>query len=778
MKRKARRALSRLPYALLGLVFALTGCRDSGRSSITEKPELFKTYPYGDPDPVPIFVRPGDADEHARLYPYFAFNGFSKTAVEKAWTVVRLENPYLSVGVLPQVGGKVWGAFDVSDGRPFLYTNRVMKFREVGLRGPWTSGGIELNFGIMGHTPSTASPVDYVLLPNEDGGVSCVVGNLDLPSRTFWSVEVNLPRDAAFFRTRSRWFNPTPFRQSYYCWMTAALPAADDLEFLAPGRFWIEHDYGRPLDTWPVDAQGRDLSKYRHNAFSPSKSYFTLGELADASGAYSRASDRGFGHWARYDDMPGRKIWIWDLSRAGAIWENLLTDADGQYVEPQYGRLLNQSDHDFLTPGRTDRWSELWFPYGRLGGPMVKASPWAVLTAERTADHLKMGVYALRAIDDDLTVTSGASEIFRTRVAIKPSAVFRTSVAMPDGRSAYGVRLGANKLVYASDPAGDDLSRPFAFRPDDESTTEGLFLAADRCHKERRYNEALEKYIACAARDPRHVRALTRAAEIYVRRGQEERAIALARKALESAMYDPDANSVFAVASRRLGRLVDAKEALGWAARSLEQRSNAYTLMAEIALLEGDAGLAIEYAGRAIGADGDNLNARDVLATSLRLLNDPGRASDVLKRILRTDPLHHLARFERYLIDPTPASLRDFQSMIRGEFPGEIYQELAHYYIRLGLADEAVALLSLSPESPTVSARLAYLTRVSSPAVSASHLEKALALSPRLVFPFREEDIPVFAWAIRERPSDWKPKYYLALILWSKGRLDEASELL
>jgi tetratricopeptide (TPR) repeat protein len=476
--------------------------------------------------------------------------------------------------------------------------------------------------------------------------------------------------------------------------------------------------------------------------------------------------------------MPGRKIWIWDLSRAGAIWEGLLTDADGQYTEPQYGRLFNQSDHDFLTPGRTDRWSELWFPYSRLGGPMVKASPWAALNAEPRGEALRIALYALQAIDDDLTVTAGGSEIFRTRVELDPSGVFETSVAMPSGDRPFEVRLGADKLVYTSDPTADDLSRPFGFRLDDESTTEGAYLAADRLHKERRYGEALDKYLACIARDPRHVRALARAAELYARRGQYDKALAQARTALENAMYDPDANYIFGVISRRLGRLADAKEALGWAARSLEHRSNAYGLMAEIAIQERAPERALEYAGRAIESDGDNLNAFDVLATTLRLLNERERAADVLERILKADPLHHLARFERFLLGPDPGRLKAFQSLIQNEFPQETYQELAHYYIRLGLVDDAVRLLELCPASPAAGIWLAYLTRSADPAESAAHLEKALAITPWLVFPFREEDIPAFEWAAGERPGDWTPKYYLALILWSKGRMDEAGALL
>jgi len=151
-----------IPALVLLLAAALPACRgqagSSGAATIAESRQVFKTYPYGDPDPVPIFARSTMWGDGARLYPYSFFNKFSPTGQDQEWSVVRLENPYISVAVLPQVGGKVWGAKDKTTSRDFLYTNHVMKFREIALRGPWTSGGIEFNFGIVGHSPATASP--------------------------------------------------------------------------------------------------------------------------------------------------------------------------------------------------------------------------------------------------------------------------------------------------------------------------------------------------------------------------------------------------------------------------------------------------------------------------------------------------------------------------------------------------------------------------------------------------------------------------------------------
>ena len=127
---------------LLGLMFLSWGCQQSPQASIQETRESIKTYSYSEPDPVPILTRSSLWGRGAQLYPYSFIDEYSQEAVEKEWTVVRMENPFIEVSVLPEVGGKIWGASEKSTGKEFIYTNHVLKFREIALRGPWTSGGI------------------------------------------------------------------------------------------------------------------------------------------------------------------------------------------------------------------------------------------------------------------------------------------------------------------------------------------------------------------------------------------------------------------------------------------------------------------------------------------------------------------------------------------------------------------------------------------------------------------------------------------------------------
>jgi hypothetical protein len=169
----------------------------SGQNAlIREEIKSIVTYPYSDPNPIPSVALNGMITP---FYPYFMFDGYSNQWLHKDWKVITLENEYIKLFVLPGVGGKVWGAIEKSTGREFIYLNHVLKFRAIGIRGPWTSGGIEHNFGLdLGHVPWTSSAVDYIIRENPDGSVSCIVGGLDLASRTQWRVNIRLPKDKAF----------------------------------------------------------------------------------------------------------------------------------------------------------------------------------------------------------------------------------------------------------------------------------------------------------------------------------------------------------------------------------------------------------------------------------------------------------------------------------------------------------------------------------------------------------------------------------------------------
>ncbi|MFQ5628831.1 MAG: DUF5107 domain-containing protein [bacterium] len=761
--------LTRQSFTVFIAILLFTTPLHPQQSSISEETRAIKTYPFSDPDPVAILAR------RPNIYPYFAFDGYSSTGKEQQWQVVTLENDYIKVYVLPEVGGKVFGAIEKSTGNEFIYMNDALKFRRIALRGPWTSGGIEFNFGIIGHTPTTATPVDYLLRENQDGSVTCFVGAMDLASRTRWSVAITLPPDKAYFETRALWYNPTPFDQSYYSWITAALSARDDLHYFYPGHFVVPHSQDIANKPWPVDADGRDLSWYKHNDLGGSKSHFIFGEYENFFGGYWHEREFGSSHWALYDDMPGQKMWIWSLHRDGGIWEDLLTDGKGQYSEPQAGRLFSQVDHEFFQPYRGDAWREIWFPIKQIGG-LTKATPEAAVNIVQRGDSLKIGVNALQKIDDDLLAQIGGNTLFRERLRLMPMAVYQDTVLLPDLAGDVQIKIG-KQIYYTGDSTKNDVQRPIQYSPVGESTAHGLFLAGEFHEKQREYEKAIQKYRVCLQQDKNHIWAMARLALLHARRGEYAQGLNYAKQALGIQMYDPEANYAYGVLARRLGMLTDAKETLGWAARSMAHRSNAYCQLAEIHALESNYELACEYAQRALDFNKYNLNAYEILAISLRKQNKMQQAESLLNDLLKLDPLNHLARFELFLLSTTPKRLSAFKSMIRNELPHESYLEMAIRYTQLGQTGEAISLLTHSLSHPIAFIWLAYLHRSSDSLKSRVYLQKALAQSPKLVFPFREETIPVLQWAIEKQTDAWQPKYYLGLIYWHKGRTQEALRL-
>jgi Tfp pilus assembly protein PilF len=753
----------------LSLLSILALCLSGHATDVREEKQTIKTYPFSGPNPIAVRARGGVMQ---KIYPYYSFDDLAYEGAPQIWNVIHLENPYIDAFVLPATGGKLIGAVEKSTQKDFIYFNHVEKFRSIAMRGPWTSGGIEANVGLIGHAPSTASPVDYLIRKNPDGSVSCIVGTMDLPSRTEWRVEYRIPADKAYVEARSLWYNPQPFNQSYYVWMNVAQKLRDDLEFALPGDKYITHNYAVPSAPWPITGDGRNMALNRNRKDADDDSLFVHGKLQDFSGGYWHDWQFGYGHWARHEEVPGQKLFLWSMSRAGAIWQDLLTDSDGPYLEAQTGRLLDQSDHEFFAPGSTDHWRELYFPYKKIG-PMVKATPYGALNVRNQGDSLTVSFCALQSLAEDLTVSAEGKTVAHDRIVLKPMEVYQKTFAVSVPSGQLHVNVG-DKLSYTDDPNADLLSRPFHFHNADESSVEGLYQSAEREEKERNYQSALRKYQSVVEREPLHVAALTRLAELYCRRAQYDQALDYARRALDIAMYDADANYIYGIIAARRGDLADAKETLGWAARSMKYRSAAYGDLGGIYLQESKLDLAEDYLHQSLSYDAYNIRSYQLLATALRLHKQPDQARETLSRILDIDPLNHLARFEQYLLDPSPEALANFKSLIRSEFPHETYLEIAAYYANLKLDDDALKVLEAAPEQATVRYWQAYLLRNESPERSRKVLERAAALSPYLVFPFREESIPVFQWAATERPNDWKPKYYLGLIYWGMRRDEDA----
>ncbi len=738
-----------------------------GRATVREYRRTFTTYPFSDPNPIPVV---------GRIYPYFRFDGFTDKSVEREWTVVELENKYLRVMILPEIGGKIWTAIEKKTGKPFIYFNQVVKFRDIAMRGPWTSGGIEANYGIMGHTPTVATPVDYKTQQNPDGSVTCVIGALDLLTRTPWRLTISLPADAAYFSTSSYWYNASSLEQPYYSWMNAGLKASGKLEFVYPGTHYLGH--GGEYSSWPTNAEnGRNIAWYDRNDFGGYKSYHVFGTYTDFFGAYWHADDLGVVRWSPRDEKAGKKIWIWGLSRQGMIWEQLLTDHDGQYVEVQSGRLFNQTNeastftpfkHRGFAPHTADRWTEYWFPVRGTNG-FVAASPLGALNVTRVGGRLALAFSPAQQTDDTIAVYDGDQRVYSRRVVAAPLEVFVDTLPSAPDSTRLTVTVGGHRLEYRADPSADRLSRPLESAPKfDWTTPYGLYLQGKEDLRQRDYDGAKAWLDKSIARDSNYVPALADRAMVAYRRMEYPLALDLARRALSIDTYDGAANYYFGLISRRMGHRADARDGLEVAALSAEYRGAAWTELTKLYMSDGDLDRAGYYAAKARTIEADNLDALQIEAVIARINGDRSTASRMLDRIESLDPLSHFVSAERGQSSP---------ALLRGELPEQTVLELAAWYRDLGRLSEADSALLLAGEQAEALYWRSFLrTRLGKPDAAAL-LQRANLASPRLVFPFRLETVEVLRWATQQT-SYWRPKYYLGLALWHLGNGREARELL
>ena len=743
------------------------------KATITEKMVSMKTYMFSDPSPVP---------EINKSYPYNRFDGFTNQAITKEWKMVVMENDYVKVYITPEIGGKIWGAIEKSTGGEFLYYNDVVKFRDVALRGPWTSGGLEYNFGIMSHVSTCSTPQDYVIRENEDGSVSCVIGALDMHTRTRWNVEVKLEPDKAFVETIASWFNTQSVPLTYYHYMNAAAKTEGNLEFIYPGSHYIGH--GGEVGGWPFD-QGREISFYENNNFGGYKSYHVLNAYTDFMGGYWHDDDFGFGHLCDYDERPGKKLWIWGLSPQGMIWVDLLTDTKGQYIEFQSGKLFNQAmtqssytpfKHREFIPHDSDVMREIWFPIKGTGG-MVTASRYGVLNVIRREDKVEVRLSALQDLNQNLVIKTDDRIILDKNLKIKPLELYTTQIDIRKGIE-FTIELGDHLLDYQSGKDNRIVNRPLEGNPDfNWNSAIGLYTKGLELEKQQSYIEgnayslAHDFYLKSLEKDPAFAPALNRLGLSYYRRMDYRNALEPIIRSPAIDTYDPEANYYYGLINIRLHRIDEAKTGFSIASQSTGYRSASYTELARLFLREKQLEKAADYARKALIYNQNNVVAMEILAVISRLRGNDSESEKVLADLEKLDRTNPFVAYER--IRHGQADISILNNLITNELPHETYLELAIKYFHFGMPEESITILKAAPENPTVFFWLAFLYKGNQD----SWLGKGLGKSPDLVFPYREETLMVLEHFI-EKNNHWKLKYYASLIYWKKGLEDQAIDMM
>ena len=219
---------------------------------IKRKKIVIPTYPVGEPEPLPLFFekRPYQGAS-GKVYPIPYVPTLSDEKKDVAYDGYVLENEYIRVELLPELGGKIHSALDKTNGYDFVYHNRVIKPAMVGLAGPWVSGGIEFNWP-QHHRPTTFMPV-HSCCARSEGRRAVFMGEVDYFHRMKGMLALSLEDGCSCIRADVTVYNATPVAHPFMWWANMAVQVNDDYKIVFPPDVEYVNDHERrAVLSWPV----------------------------------------------------------------------------------------------------------------------------------------------------------------------------------------------------------------------------------------------------------------------------------------------------------------------------------------------------------------------------------------------------------------------------------------------------------------------------------------------------------------------------------------------
>ena len=780
------------------LILSFLRAAEASEVRMWEEDIVIPTYRVGPPEPNPMFYLGRESQgAEGRIYPYPMYDDLTGEKVEKTYRIVYLENEYVRIGILPEIGGRLFEAIDKTNDYPFFYRQHVIKAVLISIIGAWISGGIEWNIPHH-HRATTFLPVQYRLEEHADGSRTVWVGELEIRHRMRWAVGYTLRPGTSYLKTALRILNRTPVAHTMLCFANAAVHANNDYQvFYPPSTQHVTFHSKRFFTTWPIAttrygwsdySDGVDVSWYKN--LENSTSMFAWNYEDDFIAGYDHGKQAGTMSVANHHIIPGKKLWTWGHGPGGQAWDRILTDEDGPYIELMVGAYSdNQPDYSWLQPYEVRSFSHYWYPFRDIGG-VKEANLDAAMNLEVTeGGSARVGFYTTAAHSAaTVLLEAGKKVLLREKVATGPGQPYVKEVALPAGVDEYDLRTslsvdGRELVAYAPvrlepEPMPESVEEPPP--PEEIETIEELYLTGLRI--EQFHDPDLEPgpyWEEGLRRDPGDARINTALGIGHLKRGQFAEAEQRFRKALArlAANYTRPKNGepyyYLGVALKAQGRNDAAFDAFYKATWSAAWRAAGYYSLAEIASMRGEVPAALDLADRALEANGLNIRALNLKAALLRHAGRPKEALEVLKTAVdRADPLDVRTLAERWLATGSRKAGRALSVALREHPTAGL--ETAAEYANAGLWQDGTAMLEQMVKavpdraavSPMVYYYLAYFAEQLGKGQKASdYYGLAAKMPPDYVFPFQSEAIAVLRRAMEANPTDARAPYYLGNLL-------------
>jgi tetratricopeptide (TPR) repeat protein len=758
---------------------------------------VIPTYLAGAPEPNPMFFF-GRQSQGAQgpVYPYPMYDTLTGKKVDNTYTAVYLENEYLRIGVLPEIGGRIFEGVDKTDNYNFIYRQHVIKPALIGLIGAWISGGLEWNIPHH-HRASTFIPVQYKTEENPDGSKTIWVGELEVRQRMRWAVGYTLRPGKSYLEAAVRIVNRTPEVNTMLCFANLAVHADNDYQVIFPPstQYGVFHAK-REFTAWPISTtryagadftKGVDISWYKNH--QSANSVFAWNYRDDFFAGYDHGKEAGTMSVADHNIVPGKKFWTWGNGPSGRTWDKTLTDDDGPYIELMVGAYSdNQPDYTWLQPYETRSFTMNWYPFRDIGG-VKKANLDAAVNLEVSGGSAKVGFYTTSAhTAAQVRLQAGGKTLLQETVAINPAKPYVKKIALPAG-------IDEHDLVASISDQGKELVsyRPIRLTPEpmpkavtppappqEVKTTEELYLTGLRAQQ---FHDPIVDPLAyweeALRRDSGDTRVNTALGITAFRQARYADAGKYLRTALDrltdryTTPKDAEATYYLGATLKAEGKFDDAYTNFYKATWSQAWKAASYYSLAELAASRGNMAAALDFVNRSIDSNALNTRAQNLKAAVLRHLGRPKEAIEALSAAHRADPLDVRSMAENWLASKSPEAARTLASTMN--LHPATAQETAAEYLNAGLwQDGADVLLQITAAAPDKSKihpmayyYLGYFAdKLGQPAKAAEYDKLAMSMPPDYVFPFQNEAIDVLRAAMKANPRDARAPYYLGNVLY------------
>lgn len=770
------------------------------------------TYPTGLPEKNPMFLEKRVYQGSSGVvYPYAVIEKIEDYKVAKTYRAVFLENDYIKIMILPELGGRIQMAYDKVKQRHFIYFNQVIKPALVGLTGPWISGGIEFNWP-QHHRPSTFEPVDCTITENEDGSKTVWVNEVERMFRTKGMAGFTVYPGKAYIEIKGKLYNRTPFPQTFLWWANPAVKVNDHYQSVFPPDVHAVFDHGkRDVSSFPIAkgiyykvdyAPGTDISRYK-NIPVPT-SYMAVSSKYNFMGGYEHDSKGGLLHVADHHIAPGKKQWTWGNGEFGRTWDENLTDEDGPYIELMTGVYTdNQPDFSWIQPYEEKTFVQYFMPYREVG--MVKNATKEAAVNLEIHDNTAEIILYVTAVYEKIKVelVKGEAVLFTETVSSSPHDPYLKKVTLAGDIAPEDIQLLVTNLAtgkelvsyrkekYVDQPVPQPAQA--AKRPADVENNEQLFLTGQHLEQYRHATyKPTDYYEEALRRDSKDARNNNAMGLWFLRRGSFAKAEPFFRKAIETITqrnpnpYDGEAYYNLGWSLLMQNKKEEAYDAFYKSTWNDAWQHPGYLNLARIATMNKAYEAALEFIDKSLVKNYHSHTARHARAFILRKLNQYKKAHACIEESLALDPFNFGCLLEKYILlinekehEQAANDVLDHLKNISRNNANN-FVEYAFDYAHAGLYEEAIQLLSIykrNGENTLVEYYLGWLNYMAGNLQQAKeHFQHAASLSPDFVFPNKIEDVVVLQKAIALNPGDAKAYYYLGNFWFDKRQYNEAIE--